>query len=103
LTCFSEKTFEVFRNAFKEKLGVDFKKPQFLKKRNERREDEEIRRWKERDGGRSVYEPSNIWNTVSLRLGEESGVEGWYRVWQWWKQGQEIGAVSMRRFSEIVG
>jgi hypothetical protein len=104
LTCFSDKTFKVLRNAFQEKLTLGFPAPRIFEKRNEEESPEVAAEpIDEGYGNGQLYEPSRMVNVWSLRLGSEGGEEGWYRVWQWCKQAQEITQASFQRFCEIRG
>jgi hypothetical protein len=49
-----------------------------------------------------AYEPSGMAFVWGLRLGTESGGEGWYRVWRWWRDAQEIGGMSLKRFEAMA-
>lgn len=104
MRCFSEKTFFRFEQVFKKLVVVkeEEKKEKGLRKS----EDEDFckaprvviegeNNWK--------YQPTNSVYLASLRLGVESGWEGWYRVWQQWKQSQEVDIKSFRKFCEVSG
>lgn len=103
MRCFSEKTYlrleEVFKKLVvkeKEKEGKDLKESEneaFYEAPQAANESENG--WK--------YEPTNSVYLAGLRLGIESGWEGWYRVWRQWKQGQEINDASFRKFCEVSG
>ena len=49
-----------------------------------------------------AYEPSGMVSVWGLRLGADSGAEGWYRMWRWWREGQEVTATSFRRFEAMA-
>lgn len=95
LVCFSGKTFLSLKESFKELVFV-VKAPRILKLRPRAEtswESEEIP-WK--PGWR--YEPSGMVNVWGLRLGAESGGEGWWRVWRFWRESQDISEKSYRRW-----
>lgn len=105
LVCFSGRTFLSLKEALRV-LGVVFRKAQKSKK--VRIPSPGITGEGEGEGKsfplvEKSYEPSNMVFALGLRLGAESGTEGWYRVFRWWRDAQDIPAGSLKRFEAIAG
>lgn len=100
LVCFSEKTFMSLREVLRV-LGFVFRAPRKPKRIPE--PSSAISGTRDVPLVERTYEPSGMVSVWGLRLGTEGGGEGWYRVWRWWREAQEITGTSLRRFEAMAG
>ena len=99
LVCLSEKTFLCLKNVFDGLLPPR----RWARRLRRSRPTPAVSAVGLERGGQRPYEPSPLVNVWSLRLGVDSGMEGWLRAWRWQRDQEEISSGSWRKWLAIRG